>query len=88
MTGRKRIHDLSELTQVAVEALASALSDGDEAHAPGTWRDENIPNQLDHIQQHLDKIEDGSVDDDNYTHLLCRAVILYSLHQREISRDL
>lgn len=82
---RKRIHDLGELVEGAVEALTSALSDGDEKHEPGSWKEEDIETQLDHIDEHFNAITSGDVAEDHYSHLICRAVMLYIKNRDEIT---
>lgn len=79
---RKRIHDLGELLEAAAESVTMALSDGDVAHEPGSWKEENEDEQLQHIRDHLDNIdEEGKDDIDEYTHLVCRTLMLYVKRQ-------
>ena len=80
---RKRIHDLGEMAEAAVEALTSALSDGDEKHEPGSWKDEDIETQLEHIDEHLSAIQSGDVAENHYSHLVTRAIMLYIKNRDE-----
>jgi hypothetical protein len=84
---RKRTDDLSDLIQVAVRALTSALNDGDVHHPPGSWRTETFENQIVHASKHLRRLlrqirspmSTIPDDEDDLSHLICRAVIARAL---------
>jgi hypothetical protein len=87
MKERKRIVDLAEFSEVAIESLLAALSDGDEKHPLGSWMSENTGNQYNHLMAHLRALQNGIEKDDqghdHLNHVICRAVIIAALRRRD-----
>lgn len=81
MAERKRIDDMADVSNAAIDALAKALSDGDGAHPPGSWRQEPYANHINHLQRHMHRLLTPDPDDeeDHLSHLICRAVMAYAV---------
>jgi hypothetical protein len=79
MGERKRTDDLADLTVAATRALHKALSDGDGHHEPGSWAAETTGNQINHLIDHLKRVQAGELTKEHLTHIVCRATILYAL---------
>lgn len=78
---RTRIDDFRDLMQVAAEALGKALDDGDAGgkHPPGSWCEESVANQIDHLSDHLHSLLHGDTSEDHLSHIICRAVMARAL---------
>lgn len=83
---RTRLDDLADLANAAIDALATALHDGDGKHAPGSWKNESFANQIDHLYGHIMRLIENAPDDeeDHLTHIICRSVIAYALRHPKI----
>lgn len=79
MSERQRIDDLGDLVQTAIDALVTALRDGNTNHPAGSWREETTGNQFNHLGAHFKAIQTGpgglDQEEDHLSHLICRAVM-------------
>jgi hypothetical protein len=77
------LRDFGDLTSAAEYAIHAALEDGDAGgkHAPGSWRNETVEEQLRHIIDHAEAYLRGDRSENHLTHIPCRAAIAFALDQ-------
>jgi hypothetical protein len=84
------VHDKEalELVRAAAFAIGAALEDGKRAgNQPGTWLNETVDEELEHIGAHIEDWRDGKRDEDHLAHMVCRAAMAYALHHRDAAAE-
>jgi hypothetical protein len=81
---------MAELIVAATDALAAALSRGDDSHPPGSWAEEPQGNHFNHLTAHLRKLQNGIEFEDGEDHLanfICRAVMIRAERMRAKAKE-